>query len=155
MSEMSRDQIGLLKEILEQHKRVFDEAVSTARREQPIVASLEAAIAALENQDQHHTDEAGSGHVSPAIPLRKPEYASMTIIASIQKALAKHGTGVILHADDIIKEIYLPITDNDQFYRIKRTIVSEVIRGVDKRMFRRGPHPNTFGLAHNSIGAAA
>src|SRR5580704_13952250 len=106
MSEMAREQINLLREILEQHKRVLEEAVSITQREQPVVASLEAAIAALENRTQYQaiSVEVG-GHVSQPIPPRKPEYASMTIIASIQKALGKHGNNVVLHADDIIKEV--------------------------------------------------
>lgn len=100
----------------------------------------------------------GGSPVLQSMPARKPEYAEMTILGSIRKALQQHGDHEFLHVDEIVKEIYLPISDNDQFYRVKRTVVSETIRGMKKHLFRRHPmKANTFGLGlePRSVGAAA
>ena len=50
----------------------------------------------------------------------------MTIMASLQKVLAKF-PGSFTTQDELVKEIYEPTVDNDIFYRIKRTLVSELL----------------------------
>jgi hypothetical protein len=71
----------------------------------------------------------------------------MTIVKSAEVAISKlAGTGVPVHVDRIVREIYEPIPHKDVFYRIKRTVVSEIIRGMTKSLFFRGDRPNTFAI---------
>jgi hypothetical protein len=159
-SPKEKENLEMLQTLLAEHDRVFRLAVETVNRERPIVFSLKNAIAALKGERistlpwgtaifRHSPGESvsvgTSGLAIQPLPGRKSEFANMTIMASLQKVLAKK-PGEFVHADELVKEIYEPTEDNDIFYRIKRTLVSELLRGMKKALFVRGPGKNTFGL---------
>jgi hypothetical protein len=157
--------VETLESALSKHQAMYDSALQTLRREVPIVQSLRNAIAALKGQkidvtpphwklisltssiastDRTNLRESSTGLPIQPLPNRKPEYASMTIIEAIQRVLVQ-SVKDYLHADELVREIYEPTSDNDIFYRIKRTVVSEAIRGIKKGLFVRGSEKNTFG----------
>jgi hypothetical protein len=107
-----------------------------------------------ENGEQHFSSTAS--RMSQPIPHRKLEYLDGTILMAIERVLERlKGEHEFVHVDDLVKEIYVPISDNDQFYRVKRTLVSEIIRGMKKNLFTRGPKPNSFGLPRGGEEVAA
>jgi hypothetical protein len=152
--------MDILESALSEHQAAYDAALRTLQRESPIVRSLRNAIAALKGQKTDLPDpfwktifvngtpttirESSTGLPIQPLPNRKPEYASMTIIEAIQRVLVQSAKDY-LHADELVREIYEPTSDNDIFYRIKRTVVSEAIRGMRKGLFVRGSEKNTFG----------
>ena len=157
----NKSTLEVLQAALAEHDRNYQTAIATLEYEAPIVHSLRNSIAALKGEKL----EPGSGFWQPIVlrtplppnvsvsstglpiqplPSRKPEYASMTIIEAIQRVLVQSAKDY-LHADELVREIYEPTTDNDIFYRIKRTVVSEAIRGLRKGLFVRGSEKNTFG----------
>ena len=159
----NKDTIEVLQSALAEHDLIYRNALATMEHEAPIVHSLKTAIAALKGEKINppnlsfwksvlaRTQPVGGSVLSSnglpiqPLPSRKPEYAAMTILNAIQDVLA-HSAKDFVHADDLVKAIYEPTNDNDIFYRIKRTIVSEAIRGMKKGQFVRGPEKNTFGL---------
>jgi hypothetical protein len=161
MADTQQAQIELLKQMLAEHQGTLDAAKAIVHREYPIVSNLEATITSLEGRNAKSHDqqvEVKTSEEFPAskpVPARKPEYAGMTIIGSIQRALEKRPEP-FLHVDEIVKDIYEPIADSAQFYRVKRTVVSELLRGED-RFKRDTSKKNTFGLIRRrtAIGAAA
>jgi hypothetical protein len=144
-----------LREVLQDHEKVLQQALVIVRREQPIVQSLQAAIVAIRGEVIPTGSGAAATNGAPTTvqslaPTRKHEYTDMTAIGAIQKALNKITTpGTAVHIDRVAEEIYNPIPDRDVFYRIKRTLVSEAIRGMKKDLFFRGKKPNTFGIPRN------
>lgn len=157
MDESKEREARLLTAILAQHESVLEEARITVRKEEPIVANLRRTLAALTGEEPLELEQ-GSAGSSPSIPVslvdlnstnvtRKPQYLSMTIVKSAAVAIGQlAGAGVPIHVDRIIREIYEPIPNKDLFYRIKRTVVSEIIRGMTKNLFFRGNGPNTFAI---------
>jgi hypothetical protein len=155
--------IDVLRGMLAEHQKLLEAAVREMERERPIVISLRDALAALTGEPLSHIlqhGEASVSHVVPSgtvttttgrvvqeIPGRKSEYAKMTIIDALRVGLQKQKEK-FAHVDVLMNEVYLPIRDNDQFYRVKRTVVSELIRGMSKGIFVRNPNAkNSFGLA--------
>lgn len=169
MNQNREEEARMLGAMLAVHEKAFEQAIAIARREDPIVTSLRRAIAALMGespQAQTATANGTSHAVSPAVdeqhrvaslrtleqiqssvPTRKAEYAQSTIIAAMHRAFEKIAPVGFVHIDKIVNEVYHPIQDRDVFYRIKRTLVSEIIRGMKKGLFVRGREPNTFALA--------
>lgn len=161
MAGTLKERVTILQELLTEHEQILKNAVQTANHARPIVVSLRNAIAALKGEKVplsgfqfifNRSDTASgsinlgsSGLAIQPLPGRKPEFANMTIMASLQRFLAAK-PGEFVHADQLVKEIYEPTEDNDIFYRIKRTLVSEVLRGMKKGLFVRGPGKNTFGV---------
>jgi hypothetical protein len=159
MDELNERQARLLGEILAQHESILKQAKITVQREEPIVIGLRRTLAALMGEEPAQPEQAfaGSGPETPLFPsnleinstsvTRKPQYLSMTIVKSAEVAIGKlAGAGVPIHVDRIVREIYEPIPHKDVFYRIKRTVVSELIRGMVKNQFFRGTTPNTFAI---------
>jgi hypothetical protein len=167
MSEVSfmaqnKDTLETLQSALAEHDLIYRNAVAMLEREGPIVHSLRNAIAALKGEKLDATPvfwkypgvllrtPISGGSVSSTglpiqpLPNRKPEYASITIIEAIQRVLVQSVKDYV-HADELVREIYESTSDNDIFYRIKRTVVSEAIRGIRKGLFVRGSEKNTFG----------
>ncbi len=145
------EQARLLGEMLSEHEKKLREAVVIFNREEAIVSNLRRTIAALmgENEPSSVVDTGTEARiVMPTdTPSRKGEYANLTIVASAQRALSRLvPPNGFAHVDQIVQEVYDPIPHKDVFYRIKRTVVSELIRGMDKGLFRRGDRPNSFGL---------
>ncbi len=153
-----KESLDVLQALLAEHERTLSIGLETVDRERPIVFTLKNAIAALKGERISATFGFSFTHKSAGEPLnvgtsglaiqplpgRKPEFANMTIMNSLEKVLAKR-QGEFVHADHLVKEIYEPTGDNDVFYRIKRTLVSELLRGMKKGLFVRGPGKNTFG----------
>ena len=152
MDEQIKQQLATLKEIWAEHKRRLDDAAAVCHHEQPIVRALELSMSALEATNAAPLAEEPKSEVQPEqpkTPARKDEYAKLTHIQSVRLALEMlaPNIGQTVHVDALVREIYEPISNNDVFYRVKRTIVSEIIRAMNtKHMFRRGETPNTFGL---------
>ena len=70
----------------------------------------------------------GNVEAGDTIPKKKPQYSETTLIKSAQIASEKlTRPGEFIHVDNIIQEVYEPIPHRDVFYRIKRTMVSELI----------------------------
>lgn len=144
--------IQQLEEVLKAHEKAWKDALAVVQREQPIVESLQNAIQALKGEAAVATPLPSNGRpqaIQKPAPTRKHEYLDLTAIEAIHKALLKLSTpfGRTPHIDRVVDEIYNPIPDRDVFYRIKRTLVSEAIRGMKKGLFVRGKKPNTFGIA--------
>ena len=169
MNQSREEEARMLAAMLAVHEKAFEQAIAIARREDPIVTSLRRAIAALMGESRQPQALAANG-TSPAVapvvdeqhraaslrnleqtqsstPTRKAEYTQSTIIAAMHRAFEKIAPTGFIHIDKIVNEVYHPIEDRDVFYRIKRTLVSEIIRGMKKGLFVRGREPNTFGLA--------
>ena len=163
MPDGDTNEIALIEKMLADHEQHLQEANETVRRETPIVANLRQTLEALKvsaglapTPAPVLTRTTGqTGTVSQPLPAKKPEYAELTIVGAIQHAFQKWPDRVFVHVDELVREIYEPIVDNDQFYRVKRTIVSETIRGISKGLFERGQGKNTFGLARPKNDQAA
>lgn len=161
------DELAILQRMRDQHRAILSEAEKTIRRERPLVAALDDAMDAIKGKlphqpptlarwatlgnfsnravvtEQSSNIESRNGTSEPVKAIRRqPQYADTTIIAAIKSVLdsAKH----YMHADELVAAIYEPVPQ-DQFLQVKRTIVSEVIRGMGKGWFKRGAKPNTFG----------
>jgi hypothetical protein len=169
MSQNREEEARMLGAMLVVHEKALEQALAVANREEPIVSSLRRAIAALMGEapqghlvttnganlqssfivdGQHRMAALRTIHqVQSSVPTRKAEYAQSTIIEAMHRAFEKIAPTGFVHIDKIVDEVYNPIEDRDVFYRIKRTLVSEVIRGMKKGLFVRGPEPNAFGLA--------
>lgn len=161
MADSWNDQIQALESMLALHQHQLAEGQAILNREMPIVVSLRNTIAAMKRLEAgpeapvEAANQPSPDLTSQTMPRRKAEYAQMTIVDSIRHALSKW-TEDYVHVDQIVREIYLPIADNDQFYRVKRTVVSETIRGMDKGLFKRDPNKaNTFGLVRAANSKAA
>lgn len=154
MAQVQNEQIELLKQMRATHKAMLDDAIEIVDRERPIVASLEAAIRALLGEAAEQTApttrlvlHSMSPLFTQPMPERNPEYQGITIMEAVQRALQKIGKEYA-HVDEIIREAYAPISDSGQFYRVKRTLVSEILRGIRKGLFKREEAArNSFGLA--------
>jgi hypothetical protein len=178
MNSGREEEARMLAAMLEVHEKALEQAIATVRREEPIVTSLRRAIAALMEESPYAQARITNGtnqasfHIIPdgahraaaihalqqnesGIPTRKAEYADRTIIEAMHKAFVKIAPTGFIHIDRIVDEVYNPIEHRDVFYRIKRTLVSEIIRGMKKGLFVRGRAPNTFGLAAATVATAS
>ncbi len=159
MAVEKKEALEVLQALLAENEQKLGDAVRVVNETRPVVFSLRNTISALKGQKMagqgvqflYNTDfsewlvnRGASGLPIQPLPSRKPEFANMTIMASLQAVLAKR-PGEFVHADELVKAIYEPTEDNDIFYRIKRTLVSEILRGIKKGLFVRGPGKNTFG----------
>jgi hypothetical protein len=149
-----QEQVDMLRQVLAVHVARLNEGMAMVREAEPVVSALQAAIKAIEQKAAAvtpvaiFTPEGTVKLTSAAAPARKHEYANLTHIESAKLALTKLvRPGETTHVDNIVREIYNPFQDNDLFYRVKRIVVSEIIRAMSKhRTFKRGKKPNTFGL---------
>lgn len=148
-----------LQEILKEHEDRLEQALAVVRIEKPFVDNLRAAIQALNGpstpQEKALAQFAGLAKrvQESAMPPRLPEFENMTVLAAIQAVLER--AGVYCHADDIVRAIYGRSLSSAQFQSAKRTIVSEVIRGTEKKLFVRDKtRPNTFGRSGFLNGAS-
>ena len=168
MNPLKEDEARTLGTMLAEHEKVLQDAYEIVKREQPIVENLRRTVASLMGKppkdswgfvpaalDRYQPSRATTFLINQnpsqgapeAVPKRKPEYAQLTHIQSVVKAMvALVPDGTPIHVDEIVRETYFPIPDRDVFYRIKRTVVSEILRGMEKHLFARGKKPNTFGL---------
>jgi hypothetical protein len=167
MNEAKEQEATVLGRMLAEHEKALQDAVGIVKREQPIVENLRRTVASLmgrppksewaEYTSRYSTvssilHNGGGKEETPiaaqdSIPKRKPEYGELTHIQSVLKAMqALVPDGSAIHVDQIVRETYFPIPNRDVFYRIKRTVVSEILRGMGKHLFVRGKKPNTFAL---------
>lgn len=149
----NQDHASMLREMLRDHEERLDRARATVQQEEPVVASLKAAIAALDPnapKDRRTLVAVGAGGImdaTPPMPERMPGFTDLTHAEAAKLALTQLcKAGETRHVDAIITAIYGTIPNADLFYRVKRTLVSEILRNMKKGMFVRGPKPNTFGL---------
>jgi hypothetical protein len=139
-----------LQEILKEHEDRLQQALAVVHIEKPFVDNLRAAIQALsgpptplERTVARFADQVRQTQES-GMPPRLAEFENMTVLAAIRTVLER--AGLYCHADDIVRAIYGRSLSKAQFQSAKRTIVSEVIRGIEKKLFvRDGTRPNTFG----------
>lgn len=177
MSQNREEEARMLGAMLALHEKTLEQALAVANREEPIVSSLRRAIAALMGESpQTHVVTTNSVNlqgsfvvdgqhrvaalrrlqqIQSSAPTRKAEYAQKTIIAGMRRAFEKIAPTGFVHVDKIVSEMYNPIEDRDVFYRIKRTLVSELIRGMKTGLFVRGTGANTFGLAPAKVARTA
>jgi hypothetical protein len=145
MGEEQHGHVHMLEAMLAEHERALNDAFAIVNREEPIVASLKAAILALTGTVTAKPIASASGN-GAGLPPKKLEYREMALIPAMQRALGKIASSGYAHVNDIVAEIYTPIADKDMFVRVKRNCVSELIRASRKGLFVRGDAKNSFGL---------
>jgi hypothetical protein len=154
------DQIEVLEQLLKQYEPEFQKAQETAQRLAPIITNLRMLIASLgggtvpryeiANGESRRDPTTGVG-----MPPRRDFYATIPTIEAARQVLMKAGGGP-MHVDDMIGQMFeVNKDDSAQFLRVKRTLVSELIRGMKRGIFEREPKKkNTFKLKHERNEAA-
>ncbi len=165
METRQEEELATLQKMRDEHRTTLSEAEKTIRRERPLVAALDQAIDALKGRNSQfgsfgaatvatfHRNlqtlkdiqnraalKAESEATKPV--RRQPQFSDISIIAAIKSVL--DGAKRYMHADELVLAVYEPVPKSE-FLRVKRTIVSEVLRGIKKGWFKRGAKPNTFG----------
>lgn len=153
-------QLKVLEQLLKQYEPEFQKAQETAQRLAPIIEHLRMLITSLGGGTVPRWEIAeGESRRDPTtgvgMPPRRDFYTGMSTIEAARQVLAKVGGGP-MHVDDMIAQMFeVKKEDAVQFARVKRTLVSEVIRGMKRGIFEREPKKkNTFRLKRERKEAA-
>ena len=156
MALANEAQIEVLEGLLKQYEPEYQKAQQTVQRLSPIIEHLRALIVSLGGGTTPRYEIAGGEArrdptTGVGMPPRRDFYATMPTIEAARQILVKAGGGP-MHVDDMIAQMFEVSKENPaQFMRVKRTLVSELIRGMKRGTFAREPNKkNTFRLGRRA-----
>lgn len=130
------DQLEMLRKMLSEHQRQFEEAQAIVKREEPICHHLRHLIGSLVpggKLDMPAAVAAGLAAANRPL-LRNGEFEGMSLLDAVSRILAEVKRP--LHADDLTKRIF-SLRNGVDFGRAKNALVGDLVRGVKKGRFKR------------------
>lgn len=148
MITVSPEQALALRQLYQQYEAEYETTLKRLNELAPVMTNLRGLIGAFDSEaaGASHREERTPQPPPPvgAMPMRKPQYRAMTVIEAAQQILDQKGTP--MHADEIVRAIY-EIRSPQGFTAAKRSVVSELIRGTKRGVFRRARGANRFASA--------
>ena len=144
-------QIEMLEQLLRQYEPECQKAQQTVQQLSPVIEHLRSLIVSLgggttPRYEIAHGEARRDPTTGVGMPPRRDFYATMPTIEAARQVLLRAGGP--MHVDEMIAQMFeVSKEDTVQFMRVKRTLVSELIRGMKRGTFAREPNKkNTFRL---------